>query len=442
MPLNQTVETIEPILWLDEKGKVDEPLFADYYLSMYPMKCFHNKLFTVDGMIDDEDKLENEIYGMIRDYVKTGVAKKTKVLLQTIKLACASDPPETQTDRIHMKNGTYFMEGHFTPDKEYCMNRLNVDYNPEAPVPKRWLQFMEELLYPEDIPAMQEYIGYCLLPVTKAQKMLLLIGNGGEGKSRIGLVLRELFGSSMYSGSLQKVETDKFACANLEYKLLLVDDDMNMAKLPKTNTIKTIVTLEDKIELETKGVQSVEGSLYVRFACFGNGGLQAINDKSDGFYRRQLLVTTKEKPENREDDPFLIDKMRKEKEGIFLWALEGLHRLIKNNYQFTISERIARNLEEAKENGSNIFAFMKFEGYFEITTGERCKSTDLYDAYVRWCEDNLELPVGTPKFIQKLKEKQKSIGIIYDEKCIGNCRGFHNVNLLSFMPVKVPCPWD
>ena len=47
MPLNQTVETIEPILWLDEKGKVDEPLFADYYLSMYPMKCFHNKLFTV-----------------------------------------------------------------------------------------------------------------------------------------------------------------------------------------------------------------------------------------------------------------------------------------------------------------------------------------------------------------------------------------------------------
>ena len=38
------------------------------------------------------------------------------------------------------------------------------------------------------------------------------------------------------------------------------------------------------------------------------------------------------------EDPFLIDKMRNEKEGILLWALEGLHRLIQNNYQFTISE--------------------------------------------------------------------------------------------------------
>ena len=32
-----------------------------------------------------------------------------------------------------------------------------------------------------------------------------------------------------------------------------------------------------------------------------------------------------------------------------LWALEGLHRLIQNNYQFTISERTAANLKEAME---------------------------------------------------------------------------------------------
>ena len=31
---------------------------------------------------------------------------------------------------------------------------------------------------PGDIPTLQEYLGYCLLPTTKAQKMLLLIGKG------------------------------------------------------------------------------------------------------------------------------------------------------------------------------------------------------------------------------------------------------------------------
>lgn len=214
--------------------------------------------------------------------------------MQAIKLACASEPPEIQTDRIHVRNGTYFADGHFTPEKEYCMNRLPIAYVPEAPAPTRWLQFLNELLYEEDIPALQEYIGYCLLPVTKAQKMLLMVGKGGEGKSRIGLILRELFGNSMYTGSLQKVETNRFARADLEYKLLLVDDDMKTEALPQTNNIKTLVTLEDKIDIERKGQQSVQGTLYVRFACFGNGSLHALYDKSNGFYRRQLLLTTKE----------------------------------------------------------------------------------------------------------------------------------------------------
>ena len=139
------------------------------------------------------------------------------------------------------------------------MNRLPIAYVSDAPAPTRWLQFLNELLYEEDIPALQEYIGYCLLPVTKAQKMLLMVGKGGEGKSRIGLILRELFGSSMYTGSLQKVETNRFARADLEYKLLLVDDDMKTEALPQTNNIKTLVTLEDKIDIERKGQQSVQG---------------------------------------------------------------------------------------------------------------------------------------------------------------------------------------
>ena len=90
----------------------------------------------------------------------------------------------------------------------------------------------------------------------------------------------------MYTGSLQKVETNRFARADLEYKLLLVDDDMKTEALPQTNNIKTLVTLEDKIDIERKGQQSVQGTLYVRFACFGNGSLHALYDKSNGFSRR------------------------------------------------------------------------------------------------------------------------------------------------------------
>ena len=143
------------------------------------------------------------------------------------------------------------MDGSFSADKSYCNNRLTTSYNPNAPAPTRWLQFLPELLQPEDIPTLQEFFGYCLLPTTKGQKMLMLIGKGGEGKSRIGLVMRSLLGDSMNTTSIQKVESNRFSRADLENKLLMVDDDMDLSALPKTNYIKSIVTSECRMRWAT-----------------------------------------------------------------------------------------------------------------------------------------------------------------------------------------------
>ena len=428
--------------WVDSKGKVRETAYCQYLLEKHPMMCLKQKLFDQNGEVD-EDALLYEVHSDLRDFVLDNLAKKEKQVLDALRIETYTPEWKPQLDRIHLQNGTYFLdERGFVPEKELCLNRLPVEYQPDAPAPTKWLEFLDGLLIPEDILTLQEYLGYLLIPSTKAQKMLVMTGKGGEGKSRIGLILRELFGNSMYTGSLQKVETNRFARAGLEYKLLLVDDDMKTEALPQTNNIKTLVTLEDKIDIERKGQQSVQGTLYVRFACFGNGSLHALYDKSNGFYRRQLLLTTKEKPLGRVDDPFLIDKMRNEKEGILLWALEGLHRLIQNNYQFTISERTAANLKEAMEQGNNILGFLKSEGYFEIRKGAKCKSTDFYKVYERWCLDNLEKPLAASTFIHHLKDNQKSLGIVYDDKCIGTNRGFHNVAVDLFLPVDVPSPWD
>ena len=77
----------------------------------------------------------------------------------------------------------------------------------------------------------------------------------------------------------------------------------------------------------------------------------------------------------------------------------------------TISERIAANLKEAMEQGNNILGFLKSEGYFEIRQGAKCKSTDFYKVYERWCLDNLEKPLAASTFIHHLKDNQKSLGM-------------------------------
>ena len=94
-------------------------------------------------------------------------------LFETVK-ASVSVPDAA---KIHVSNGTWYLDGRFTGDKEYCRNRLTVDYNPDADMPGVWLKFLSELLIPEDILTLQEYMGYCLIPTTKAQKMLMLRGS-------------------------------------------------------------------------------------------------------------------------------------------------------------------------------------------------------------------------------------------------------------------------
>ena len=77
------------------------------------------------------------------------------------------------------------------------------------------------------------------------------------------------------------------------------------------------------------------------------------------------MLTTKEKPAGRINDPDLAEKMKAEVEGIFLWAFECLQRLVANNFKFTESDRIRENREAVKRDNNNIFDFMDSEGYIQ-----------------------------------------------------------------------------
>ena len=401
--------------WVDGK-RINEALFCREFLKDHPMIAVDGAFFCTEGRITDESKLKREILERIEPYATSGLSRKVQNILDALRLMCYSEPLPIQTDRIHVANGTLFLDGTFKEEKEFCMNRLSVSYNPDAPKSEKWLFFLEQLLYPEDIPTLQEYMGYCLIPSTKAQQMLFLIGNGGEGKSRIGLVMHALLGNNMNTGSVAKIETSNFARADQQFKYLLVDDDMKLEALPQTNHIKTIVTAELPMDLEKKGEQSYQGELYVRFMAFGNGSLRALYDHSDGFYRRQLILSVKPRDKSRKDDPFIAEKMCAEAEGIFLWALEGLHRLMGNDFHITQSERTRANVEAAMREGNNILGFMESEGYFLFKADDWITSKDFYTLYTIWCDDNSEKPLSPRTFSNFLCANEQKYNLEQNNK--------------------------
>ena len=337
----------------------------------------------------DEAPLKTEIYQIIEPYASTSVPKKISNIIELLKITAHIDDFPPQTDRIHVANGTLFLDGSFSESKnEIVRSRFPVAYNPSVPSPETWLGFLHGLLYEDDIPTLQEYIGYCLIPSNKGQRMMVIKGSGGEGKSQIGVVLSRLFGCNMKDGSIGKISENRFARADLEHTLLCVDDDMRMEALRQTNYVKSIVTAQGQMDLERKGKQSYQGWMYARLLAFSNGDLQALYDRSDGFYRRQLILTTKDKPLSRVDDPDIAEKMAAEAEGILLWAFEGLQQLVKNGFQFTESERAKRNRELVKRDNNNVFDFLESEGYIRLKADACTSSKELYEIYKMWCEEN------------------------------------------------------
>ncbi len=396
--------------WYDGK-RVNEVEFTRVFLAEHPMCAINGRLFTLEGPVENETLIRRMITESLQSVITSGLAKRSATLLDYIRLAAFTEPLPLEMDRIHLKNGVWHTDGHFEETLVFCNNRLPVIYDANAPTPQRWLDFLSDILEADDILTLQEYMGYCLIPSTKAQKMMILIGKGGEGKSRIGQVLMALMGAALNTSSIQKVETNSFARADLEHKLLMVDDDMDMNALPKTNYIKSIVTAEGKMDLERKGMQSYQNRLYCRFLCFSNGALASLYDHTDGFYRRQLILTTKDRPKDRVDDPYLTEKLLDELPGILLWCLEGLKRLLGNAYRFTVSKRAANSMDAMRKSNDNILEFLDSDGYIAFDPEQVASSKLIYEAYVLWCEDNAEKPYGARRLFSELMQHAPRLGI-------------------------------
>ena len=415
MTKRKSVDMNAPV-WFDGTN-INEALFCDEFLNSRKIIFANGAFFTPDGRVTDDLPLRGEIYEKLKCCAVNNIPRKITNILEVMKLAAHVKDFAPEADRVHLANGTLKLYGSFTEGRPTIVrSRLPVAYRPDAPAPVRWLSFLDGLLYTEDIPTLQEFIGYSLIPSNKGQRMMVIKGNGGEGKSQIGAVLGALFGSNMKDGSIGKISENRFARADLEHILLCVDDDMRMEALRQTNYVKSIVTAQGKIDLERKGKQSYQGWMFARLLAFSNGDLQALYDRSDGFYRRQLVLTTKEKPAGRVDDPDLAEKMKAEVEGIFLWAFEGLQRLAANNFKFTESQRTRDNREAVKRDNNNVFDFLELEGYIRLKADCTISSKELYEIYRMWCEENNLTPLKRRSFSDSVIASQNKYNLKYCNK--------------------------
>lgn len=403
---------------VDENGRqrLDEAAFIKSFSSIHQLKYFSGSFYGVDGLITNR-AISQTVQGILSEYFTEKLAQTTRNIIEGLQNHCYCKDVEPQTDRIHIKNG--FLKAdkdglftEFIPHKEFCLNRLNVAYSEEKQTPERFLNFLNELLKPEDIRTVQQYLGYCLLPTNRLQLCLILNGSGGEGKSQLGHIVSNILGEeNIIQCNIQKVQ-ERFGFANCANKLVYLDDDLDGKAIVKTGNFKTLVTSKGKLEAEVKGVQQNSGQFYVRFLCLGNNPLQSLYDQSDGFHRRRLILVVKPRDKSRKTVYDLGDIiLKEEKEAVFQWMVDGLNDLIASEWKLYVSESSRAISDALKRDSDTVDIFFKDNPDNILGQGGEMHTTAIYNEYVYFCGDNALKPVSEVGFSRIISERQSQYNI-------------------------------
>jgi putative DNA primase/helicase len=198
--------------------------------------------------------------------------------------------------------------------KLFVTSRLPVEYDPEATCPSIE-KFFKDILPGQDreITWLQEYIGYCLWRAWPYDKVVMLLGEGYNGKSTLIEIIRSLLGhKNTVSIGLYDLCHGRWYLAELYKKLANLNADIAPKDLKLTSKFKT-ATGGDTIQGERKYKDPFWYDSFCKHIMSCNT-IPYCYDDSDAFYRRWLIIQFYEqfRENDPRTDPNILDKLTKE----------------------------------------------------------------------------------------------------------------------------------
>ena len=112
--------------------------------------------------------------------------------------------------------------------------------------------------------------------------------------------------------------------------------------------------------------------------------LPRLQDLSDVFFRRAIILTFNRKFEDADRDTKLIDKLVAELPGILVWAVQGLNNL-RQRKMFVIPESSIEALVQYRIDSDPERMFFD-ECLVLDPTGDGMTPNEIYAGYVVWCK--------------------------------------------------------
>jgi len=304
-------------------------------------------------------------------------------------------PPSWIKDNvlINLKNGTFETspgEQRLRPPhrEDFITYQLPFDYNPGGSAPM-FQAFLDRVLPSRDCQdALMEFIGYLFIRsrTLKLEKVLMLLGDGANGKSVFFEVIAALLGPENISHySLNSLASDNgYTRAMIGNKLLNYASEIGGKIQP--HMFKQLASGEP-IEARLPYGNPFMMTDYSKLA-FNCNRLPSDVEHVHGFFRRFMIIPFSVTiPEAEQDKGLSARIIGSELPGVFNMVLEGLSRLLRNK-AFTTSPIIDGQLSDYKKQSDSVQLFIEEEGY-KPDSMISIELKELFRVYRSYCSDNM-----------------------------------------------------
>jgi putative DNA primase/helicase len=267
----------------------------------------------------------------------------------------------------------------------YVHHSVPFSFDADAPVPERWLAFLDELWAGDatTIGALQEMFGYLVSGDTRQQKMFLFVGPKRGGKGTIGRVLARMIGRHNVAGPTLASLGTNFGLQDLIDKPVAVISDARLGNKSDHSLIAErllSISGEDLQNVDRKYLPPWSGYLPTRFVVLTNE-LPRFTDSSGALASRFIVLMLNKSFYNKEN-PALTEELCKELPGIFNWALDGLQSL-RARGRFDQPKTSAEAIQEMEDLASPVGAFVRDR--CELGCDNKIEVATLYQNYRDWC---------------------------------------------------------
>jgi putative DNA primase/helicase len=239
--------------------------------------------------------------------------------------------------------------------------------------------------------------GYSLTIDTQYEIALWLYGPPGCGKSTVISGFEAMLGPRAGVFGLANVERSQFSLTNILGKTLLTSTEQPSGFVVATQIVNAIISGE-RIEIDIKFKNPVIFKPCAKLLWSMND-LPRTNDPNNGLYRRvKVILFPPLAPEKRLPD--LKAAIKNEGAGILNWALDGLDRLRKR-HRFEIPGCVLDATAQFQKTNDTARLFV--EEKCSVSPSFKIKSSDLYDAYSRWCYFNGHKPKSSTSVAEDWK---------------------------------------